>query len=368
MVATHGRSFWVLDDLSALYQVDQGTGSQLFAPRPAWRVLPELFEQWVSTEGKDYWVGSLKAATFVAEKTETGHVRRTILDAGQSAPLGVTIRYHLGDDWEPEAEGAEISLAFFDADGDLVREFGAKPSGYDDLDDDAKALDPGPWVGVTPGANHFMWDLRYAGSSRLAGNKRAAEANQGPLVLPGSYRAELRITGADGTRRTFEQSFEVVNDPRGGADDVALREQRDLLLEIRDTISAAHDAVARIREVRTQVRAWRARFDNGGHDEIVTVATKLESGLDAIENELIVPGPNNDFAGDNEPARLNEKLASVISVIASADAAPTTQARAVADAYSSEIAEHLARLEPLLGDELDSFNALVKATDAPAVG
>jgi photosystem II stability/assembly factor-like uncharacterized protein len=366
VIATHGRSFWVLDDLSPLYQVDgDGSDSQLFAPSPAWRVLPELFDQWVSTEGKDYWVGSLKAATFVAEKTETGHIKRTILDAGQSAPLGVTLRYHLGADWDPEADGAEVSLAFFDAAGDLVRAFGAKPAGYDELDDDAKALDPGPWVGSKPGANEFMWDLRYSGASRVAGNKRAGEANQGPLVLPGTYRAELRFTAADGSQRTLEQSFEVVNDPRSDADEAALREQRDLLLEIRDTISSAHEAVARIRDVRSQVAAWRTRFED---DEIVAAATKLESGLDEIESELIVPGPNNDFAGDNEPARLNEKLASVISVIGSADAAPTTQARAVADAYRTEIEGHLARLEPLLGKELDTFNALVKAADAPPVG
>ena len=91
VIATHGRSFWILDDLTALHQlVDSAEDetSQLFQPRKSWRVLPDLFDAWIANEGKDYWVSLGKAATFEVGPDETGQPKRSYFDAGESPIFG----------------------------------------------------------------------------------------------------------------------------------------------------------------------------------------------------------------------------------------------------------------------------------------
>ena len=361
VLATHGRSFWVLDDLTPLHQLDAPTadnGARLFKPRETWRILPDLFHAWTGSEGKDYAIGLGKPATFTAHKNETGHLERTILDAGQSAPLGGTVFYELG---ESNDNGEAISLAFLDSDGGVVREFHPKPADFDELEEDEKAFAPGPWISTKPGVNRFMWDLRYEGSTRLLGNKLAAEANLGPLVAPGTYQVELRFSGGV----TLNESFDVVNDPRAAASGVDLAEQLDLLLAIRDKVSAAHVGVATIRTAKAQIENWRGRA--AGHDDVVAAAEALEASLHAIEDELIVPGPHGDLFGLNERSRLNEKLASLISVVNSADARPTKQAGDLAAEYSAEIDGQLAHLQTVIENDVAAFNVMVKAADLPAV-
>ncbi len=359
VVATHGRSFWVLDDLTPLYQLDDAITegeARLFEPRRAWRILPGIFAGILTgTEGKDYMIGLGKSANYVAERNETGHVAYTILDAGQSAPLGVTVSYYLGEEIGA-ADGSTLALAFLDSDGELVREFHPRPAGYDKLEDDEKAFAPGPWITTKAGVNRFLWDLRYEPATRVLGNKLAWEASKGPLVVPGTYQALLTVTDGDGVDTALTQSFEVVNDPRAGVSQEDLQAQLDLLLAIRDKISAAHEGVTRIRAMRDQVAHWREKL-----------AARGDAKLDAIEDELIVPGRHKDTFGLNQRSRLNEKLSSLISVVASADSMPTKQAVELAGVYSAQIDEQLSHLQALMTTDVAEFNVLVAATNIPPV-
>ncbi len=366
VVGTHGRSFWVLDDLTPLHQLTDTDidGARLFQPRRTWRVLPDLFAGWIGNEGKDYWVSLGKTATFVASKNETGHIVRTILDAGQGAPIGVTVTYVLSHEIADEGGAADVSLAFLDADGDLVREFHPRPADYDDRSDDEKGLEPGPWIPVNAGVNRFLWDLRYEGAARVLGNKLAAEANQGPLVVPGTYQVQLKVVH-DGVERTHLQEFDVVNDSRSTASPAELQQQLDVLLEIRDKISEVHNAVTRLRSVKEQIATWARRL--APDSAAAAAAEALAAKLDEIEDELMVPGIHTDTFGLNERSRLNEKLASVISVVASADAKPTTQSIQVAEAYSEQIDDQLRLLHATLDTDLVEFNKLVKGLDLPPV-
>ncbi len=365
VVGTHGRSFWIMDDLTTpLRELAMGIdGPHLFTPQRAWRVLPDLFHSFFNAEGKDYWLSLGKAATYVAARDESGQLRRTILDAGQSNPIGSGIVYNLDED---SAGGGAVTLALLDSDGELVRELRPKPEGYDEFDEDDKAVHAGPWITTKPGINRFLWDLRYDGSTRLRGNKLAGEANLGPLVVPGTYRVELRVDGA----AVQEATFEVVNDPRSDVTQEALEDQLRLLLDIRDTISDAHTSIARLRAVSEQVVAWRSRLEavNGAQAAAVEMAESIKERLDRIEDELIVPGYHKDTFGLNERSRLHEKLASIISVVASADARPTAQARELAGVYGEQIRTQLAALDEVLDGDLAEFNELIKAADLPAVG
>ena len=468
VVATHGRSFWILDDLTPLHQAAAGAGDgpgsdsdagantdpgtdsnigsgtgpdsgsslglaadhdpgsafdasvapgsgstagsapasgsaqiRLYAPRRTWRLLPDVMGFITGNDGKDYSIGLGKAATYVASRNETGHVERRFLDAGEAAPIGAIVYYYLPEDLAADAQAAgkaaepgsadsgapataptapgvlaasestasaggpaaSFSLAFLDAEGGLIREFRPKPAGHDTLDDEEKALDPGPWMPVRAGVNRFVWNLRYPGATRLRGNKTGEEAERGPLVLPGTFQVRLTVG-----EHTLTESFEVVNDPRSPASLEDLREQLDCLLAIRDRISAAYAGVWRIRETAGEVERWCARLSRrGGHEAALEAGKTLCEALAAVESALILPGKQTDTFGLNRRVRLNAALASVISIIDSADARPTVQARALAEEYMARIDDELERLHALLDHDLGAFNDLVSAAGLPPV-
>ena len=441
VIATHGRSFWIVDDLTPLHReaatgtdndggthvgtafgVDDdtsleadvgpghgaeagstdvtgagfsaggatvaGTGGnsepiKLYAPRPAWRLLPGVMDFITATEGKDYSIGLGKPATFVATRDDSGQVRRRFLDAGEAAPVGAIVYYSLPEDLAAAGTGSEpsttapangsdtagaatrrVSIAFHDAGGALIREFRPKPAGYDKLTDEDKALDPGPWMPAGAGVNRFVWDLRYPGAMRLRGNKTGEEADRGPLVLPGTCQVRLRVGD-----RVLGETFDVVNDPRSPATIDELREQLDCLLAIRDKISAAYEGVQRIRDTSGEIERWCARLSGrGGHDAALRAGGALREALAAVESALILPGEHTDTFGLHHRVRLNAALASVTSIVDSADARPTAQARMLADEYMAGIDAELGRLKALLDHDLGSFNRLVSETGLPPIG
>ena len=457
VIATHGRSFWIVDDLTPLrlhaalrasggravsYAPETGdrrpprdAGHEhseddddglLCPPRSAWRLLPGVMDFIAGTEGKDYSIGFGRPATFVASRDDSGQVQRRFLDAGESAPVGAIVYYHLpryvpadrtardqasvrarvaeeryrekfGIDPVSEATSAaavadaagEVSacLAVLDEHGHLVREFRPKPAGYDKLSDEDKALDPGPWIPVRAGVNRFVWDLRHAAARRLRGNRTAEEAERGPLVLPGTYRVRLRLGfqnpvppprhGPPGltdtmrlelVERTDSAIFEVVNDPRSPATPDELRDQLGLLLEIRDKLSEVYERVQRIRDASGDIERWCARLSrHGGHETAVAAGETLREALAAVESVLILPGEHTDTVGLHHRVRLNAALASVISIVESADAHPTAQARALAEEYMARIDEELYRLNTLLNRDLGAFNELVSEAGLPPV-
>jgi hypothetical protein len=257
-----------------------------------------------------------------------------------------------------------VSLEFHDTDGNLVRRIGTKPDGYDDFEDDEKAYRAGPWITAKPGLNRFLWDLRHAGATRVLGNKMTGVADVGPLVVPGSYEVRL-VVGETDEARARSQRFEVVNDPRVEVTPDALEAQLDALLAIRDKISEAHQAIIDMRSITSQLDVWTGRSDLPAGPR--AAAESLREALAAVESGLIKPGKHEDMFGGQEPARLNQKLSSVISVIGSADAQPTKQALELSAKYTGEIDEHLERFSRILDDDLADFNATMATAGLPAV-
>jgi photosystem II stability/assembly factor-like uncharacterized protein len=367
IAGTHGRSLWVMDDLTQLHQFAAASTAAasapayLFAPRPTHRVLLDLFSAFYpGDEGKSYGIGLGKAVMGVSKKNEFGQLETTILDGGKGRERGVVINYWLAT--APTAE-TKLSLAFLDAEGQLVREFTTKPAGYDKLDDKAKALDPGPWLPIKAGMNRFLWDMRYPGATKVPGNKTAGEANQGPLVLPGSYT--VRLTVGD---QALTQPLTIVNDPRVQTPMEQLQAQLALLQEIYGKLSACHKGVNLLRDVRTQAKSWGERVGKREQGKAIAEATDaLVKKLDAIEEVLILPGEQTDTFGLNKRVRLNAKLSSLIPIVASADRPPTRQARELYTVYAGQIDEQLAQLQALLDSDLEALNSLIQETSLPAI-
>ncbi|MBS34427.1 MAG: glycosyl hydrolase [Thiotrichales bacterium] len=360
VVATHGRSFWILDDLTPLHQAMTANGPVLYRPRSTWRLLTDIFETITGTDGRDYAIGLGQGANYVSHKTDDGHLEREFFDAGEAAPPGALIYIHL-----PEAINDEdqATLSIHAADGTSIRSYGVKPKDWESGSDADKAFAPGPWLPVQAGMHRFVWDLRHEAATRLHGNKTGSEANRGPLALPGHYEARLTIAG-----RTQSQTFEVINDPRSDATFEELESQLTLLLAIRDKLSEVYSCLASLRKVRAQLEHWRHRLaDTDIYRDILDSASSLIEALDSVESALVLPGEQKDVFGLHERVRLNEALASVISVIDSADAKPTAQARELAGQYMRSIDTELSKAADLLGSSLTAFNTKVIDAKLPAV-
>ncbi len=356
VAATHGRSFWILDDLDRLRQFTdavRGAPVHLFTPATCWHLVPPIHSGTPTGPGKNYAVALGYAATFTEAKTESGEVVRRFLDAGTNPPNGVVVSYYLA-----ETPAGEVTLRFRDAAGRLVRELssiaGAGPGA---------PAEPRPTKNA--GLNRFVWNLRHAPARALVPADVLTERTlAGPVVPPGRYRVELGVDG-----RILAADVEVKKDPRITASTADLEAACAFLLRVRDKISEVHDAVNRLREVRRQVQDWITR--SAGHAaaaEVEAAGRGLTARIDAIERELTEPRARVDGDRLIFPARLSHKLTAVPSVVASADFAPTRQVQDVFAELAAQADGAVGRWRTLLGSDVPPFAALLRDRQIPIVG
>jgi photosystem II stability/assembly factor-like uncharacterized protein len=320
--ATHGRAFWVLDDITPLEQMSDEVARaehHLFTPRDAVR---------------------FRGPGFVPTRSLAG--------VGANPPNGAIVYFHLR-----QRPADEVALEFLDARDSVVRRFSNR------------AKEAGDSLTVDAGLNRFVWDLRYPDARRFKGLVFWAGSTRGPLAVPGTYK--VRLTAGSWSET---QSFTVVKDPRVKATPDELRKQFDLLVRIRDRVSAADDAVKQIRDLRDQIdaAARRAKELPGGKGAgIGRAADSLKAKLAAVEAAIYQVKNRSNEDPLNFPIKVNNKLASLAGVVASADAPPTDQAYPVFDQLAAELQGYLGRLKAIVDTDVPAFNRAVREQDIPAV-
>jgi hypothetical protein len=333
VAATQGRSFWILDDLSPLRQMAAsiaGEDAHLFRPRAASR--------YVTPEGPP--------------------------GTGQNPPAGAVVYYWLRA--EPK-DKEEIALEVLDSAGHVVRRVTNREEKKDEGGPPSEGEDEeGPGMTKLPakaGLNRFVWDLRSPDATRFKGLILWAGGTRGPKVAPGAY--QLRFTAAG---KTMTEPLTVVGDPRLPATAADYQKQYDLLLEIRNKLTATHDAILRIREAKDQVKAVADHAKAAGGDEAIgKAADALTKSLTSVEEALYQTKNQSNQDPLNYPIRLNNKLSALAGVVASADGPPTASSYAVYDELSAKIDAELAKLKTVLDTDLAAFNALVRDKGVPAV-
>ncbi|WP_419163100.1 WD40/YVTN/BNR-like repeat-containing protein [Candidatus Palauibacter sp.] len=289
--ATHGRSFWVLDNVALLHQLTPGeaaTGPRLFRPRAAIR----------------YNTGASPAALFSAMgRPGAGD------PAGANPPDGVVIPYHLP---EPVPSGVTLRIL---QDGALIREFSSEAAtAGPDADFFGRSGGSGG-LSAEAGAHTFVWDLRVEPAMVLDDAVFQGSAN-GPRVPPGDYTVELNLGG-----RTLAQPFPVVRDPRVDVTDVELRTQFEFLLEARDRLTETMELVGRIRDMRAQ--AEQAVERAGGGDRLQAALADLNGELYPVEERLV---QYRARAGQDliaNPTAIDSKLARLMGFASMGDGPPT---------------------------------------------
>ena len=329
VVATSGRGFWILDNISALRQITPEITSapaHLFAPRPAIRQGGGrgTFRNG-SFNGLQYANGSGTSVAYQDLPGPDGVVRPTFLDGGQNPPAGAMFEYYLS-----QVPSGPLTLSIVDAQGREVRRFSNQSR-------DGQALP------ARPGMNRFVWDLRYAaarsGDSSVQLPSMSAPRSAPPVAPPGRYTVRL----AAGSQ-TYEKPLEVRRNPNGIATDADLQAQFDLAVQIRDELSVVNDGVRKVHEAQQQLA--KLPPGKGASSQVNAITTKLH----AIEGELTrLPGKNPMYL---PPKALDNKLSALSSVVSGREGRPTRQMYDVFQYLSQRAGSVLAQLKDIVEKEL----------------
>jgi DNA repair exonuclease SbcCD ATPase subunit len=186
---------------------------------------------------------------------------------------------------------------------------------------------------------------------------------RGPVVPPGAYQARLSLGDWSQT-----VDIELLADPRIEVSQADLEAQYELATEIWETLSESHQALARIRDMRSQVEELTERLEKAGYgDGIAEISETIGQQLTSIEEKIYQT--KNESSQDilNYPPRLDNKILDVLSTVQSADARPTDGAIELYRDLQNELEGYLAELDGVIGGEIAQLNQLVRETSAPAV-
>jgi photosystem II stability/assembly factor-like uncharacterized protein len=350
IAGTHGRSFWILDDIAPLRALADGSaGSRLIPPRETIRTKLH-FGSMSGVRGPFAFAITFGIGGGIAtHELPDGTRRREHLDVGENPPNGAIVYYWLDDN-----VSAPVSLTFRDSSGAVVIT----------LRSDDTALPAARRPGTRPGLNRFVWDMKHPGPERIepswAALKNKPLASEpdpasGPTVMPSAYRVELTI-GSE----THTAELLITKDPRLSTTPDDYARQYALLKELNDKTSALNAAVNRIRRINRQLGALAEQAG----DTIADLADKARSAaasLSAIENVLVDVNRESPRDTLRHPAGLNDTLVDLINTVAIADTAPTAQADAVSREIMAQIDAQLARMDSVLAGDIADINRMAAA-------
>ena len=348
VVATHGRSFWVLDDLTPLQEITDDLAeaeAHLFKPRTAYR-FPVRRGGLGGSEGRNYDRGD-GAIIFSWDQTTSpeGQPIRRFLDAGANPPDGVTVNYYLKE--EPEGE---VLLTFEDQRGEVIKSFSSSLSSTNK--DDLR-------VPAGQGLNRFIWDMRYPDAvkhSSSVGAEGYFSTMRGPMAPPGTYTIALSVAG-----KRWTQTFEIRKNPLITSSQDDIEAEFQLLLQIRDKVSESQEAVRRLQSIREQLEGWVRRTEGTqAHEPVGKAAEGIKEKLGAIEEELARTAPG-------QPMKLGDKLAGLSVIVASADERPTQQSSDVFHDVGARVDLQTGSLRQIEEHDLRRFVEVLNELGVPSV-
>ncbi|WP_298755246.1 glycosyl hydrolase [uncultured Psychroserpens sp.] len=307
IVATQGRSLWIIDDLTVIHQLYSSNteDNRLFKPKDTYRMRG----------------GSRKGS-----KTD-----------GTNHPNGVITYFNLKS---YDAKNDEVSLTYFDTKGDTINTFSTKNKKKDKLE-------------VKQGMNQFVWNMTYEGAERLDGMILWWASLNGPRAIPGTYKVHLNVNGT-----AIPQSFNIVADPRAESSQADMQKQFDFIKDVNKTMDDAHKSIKSIRKIKKQLSAFEAQYKgNDNLKQLLEDAKKLKEEFTAIEEALYQTKNRSGQDPLNFPIRLTNKLGHLNSLVSMGDFPPTDQDIAVKNELTAKIDEQLNAFNTLISNKIKQFNA-----------
>jgi photosystem II stability/assembly factor-like uncharacterized protein len=328
VVATHGRAFWILDDIGPLRQFTEDVAKKdvyLYTPDPAYRIQAEVQSE----------------------------EHPTLELTGENPPAGAVIYFYLKD---APKEQTETKLEILDSSGKVIRKYSSAET--EPLDEPAGPDDKKPEKEIKPeaGLNRFVWDLRYEEARRVP-SYYLWEYNagaKGAVAVPGLYQVRLTVGG-----QSQVAPLEVKLDPRVKVSQADLTQQFTLLEQIHDELNRVYDAVNQIQDVRLQLAGLKRRLpENASTKAITESGDELEKKLMAVRDEFVnlTISANEDSVA--YPPQFDARLAFLAMDVGSADAAPTAAEQLEFDKLKRQSGELLGRWDDLQRRDLAAFQKL----------
>ncbi len=338
IVATHGRSFWILDDISPLRQFEEmpkGASAFMFKPRPAIR-------------------------SRLGAHAPTSHLDL----AGEVAPHGATLYYWLKD--KPDEKDV-ITLEILDSAGKTVRKFTSQAKKTDedeDRDEDEKNVPAQEVLTAAAGLNRFVWDLRYEKPREIPKAIYDEGDPLGALALPGDYQLKLTAGG-----RSYTQPLEIRLDPRVKVSGDDLQKQFELVGKIGGIMDQAHLAVLQMRSVHEQIQALSKRLEKDeAAGPILATAHALDKQMMALADEIADSKVTASEEFLNYPIDLHSRLGYLQNAVDSADSAPTQQEYDVEAQLEALANDDLTKWQDLQDKDLAALNETMNKALLPMIG
>ncbi|MGO9402706.1 MAG: VPS10 domain-containing protein [Terriglobales bacterium] len=347
VVGTHGRSFWILDNITPLRQ---------------------LSEQ--STKGAFYFFKP--QLTYRVRRNNTTDTPLPPEEpAGQNPPDGAMIDY-----WLKDAAPAPVMIEITDESGNLVRRFFSidKPEPVNEKDFNVPMywVRPPQTLSAAAGMHRFIWDLTYPAPEVLTRDYPISAIYRdtplyplGATVLPGKYTVSFSNSGG---KIVVKQPLEIRMDPRVKTTAEDLHRQFELDRKIADALHKDYEALQQVRGLRAQLKvlAEHGPSKNAKLAAIAKTAAELEAKAAPIEGE------EGDYATrylstpeGRSLARLNGGLNALVSALDSADAAPTTQQSAMFGELTKALEEQLSAWALLKSKDISELNEKLKKAGLP---
>ena len=311
VVATQGRSFWILDDLGPLHTFSEAIskkGIHLFSPAPAYR-----------TQFRNFRKGN----------------------APDPAPRGALIYFNL-----KEKPKSPFKLSIIDPEGKTRRTFSTQPDSSTNEEE----------LNVHKGLNRFEWNLRYEAPEVQKGAVFSLASLSGVNAPMGSHRVRLELEDLK-----EEQTFEVIKDPRWIQSDEDLKAQYELTMQVKNLLNECHDAIGKIRSTRKQIKELSMRSQKMEQGPAIhEKANKLTKALSKLEEKLIQTQSESGQDPINYPSMIDDQIAYLYSVVNEQDDKPNTGAYQRYEDLKKELKPLTEELAHFIKADLQDFTKLLK--------
>ena len=308
IVATQGRSLWMIDDLTVLHQLpNSNKNPYLFKPKPTYRL--------------------------------SGSGGKSSLTMGTNKPNGVEVHFYIPS----YNKGSDkVELSFHDEKGNEIRKFSTS-------DDDNK-------LEVKDGGNIFVWDYKYPGAEKFDGMVMWSSSLNGAKAVPGTYQVRLSVNNFE-----FENSFEILRSTTSESTVDQMREQFNFVNQINKTISKAHQSIKKIRKTKLKLNEFLNNFsDNKDAENIVEKANFLIDSLSTVENALYQTKNESRQDPLNFPIKLTNKLGHIANLVTMNDFPPTSQDKKLMMELSEKINKEIEVFNKLMTNDVSEFNLSFK--------
>ena len=359
-IATHGRGFYVLDEVGPLRQygsaVTSATDAYLFKPGDAIRSGgPARITYWLKRPAQNLTLEILDSngqaiRTFAGRAGGSGESG----GAGRSGGTGGSVV--AGASGGAGAAGQPAAVATNTAAANTTAEAEQPPAD----EEEGGGRGRGPLTAsMAAGVTRFNWDLQYAPVTAFQGMVLWGATTNGPTALPGTYQARLTVDG-----RAMTQPITVKKHPFFTVSDADLREQFELASRIRDKVNEANDAIIQIRRIKQQLAD---RVQKSQSADVKAIAEQFTKELVAVEEDVYQVRNQSNQDPLNFPIKTNNRLASLLRVVLAGDGKPVGNAVPIFNDLQAELKAETDRLQRVLTTYLPRFNQLAQRQGIEAI-